>query len=78
MPLDKSQVRKGMFLISTPRLGGYVMLQRQRDDGPLPAARLADRLAVMDRQHAAAVAEIARRLQAVRDGLDAYRKTRGK
>jgi phage host-nuclease inhibitor protein Gam len=42
------------------------------------AAARADEIAAMERRRAAEIAELARRLQAVRDGLDAYKKARKK
>jgi len=79
--LDKSQIFRGKFMTGAPGAGQFVAKR-----APLPddlrefeqAAARADELAAMERQHAAAVAEIARRLQAVRDGLDAIKKVRGK
>ena len=69
-------IKTGAFLTSTP------IVKR----APLPAdlsefqgaSDLADQLKQFDRQHAASVAELTRRLQAVKDGLDAVKKAKRK
>jgi len=79
MPIDRSKIRKGMFLTSTPVPAGYV-----RKRAPLPddlrefeqAAARADEMAAFERQHAANIAELARRLQKVREGIDAVKNRR--
>jgi hypothetical protein len=58
----RSRIKKGIFLISTPSRVG--------------ATPLAVRLGEIDRQYAIGIAVIAARLQAVRDQLDAIKKTR--
>jgi hypothetical protein len=67
---DRSKIRKGMFLTSTPSPETYLPVQRQ----PLPDDRTerdaAAKLSQFDRQHAAAIDELARRLRAVKAGLD--------
>ena len=78
MPFDRrtSRIKKGMFLTSTPAPDGYTVKRT-----PLPddlqefksAAAVTDDLAVIDRAHASAVAEISRRLQRVRDELAPYK-----
>lgn len=78
MPIDRSRVRKGAFMTSTPVPEGYVV-KRQ----PLPddlaefeaAAAMADDMAAIDRRrHAAEVGELVRRLQTVRRQLDDIKK----
>jgi hypothetical protein len=84
MPIDdqrRSRIKKGMFLTSSPVPPGYVAKRK-----PLPAdleqfegaAAAADDMAAIDRRHASAISELARRLQAVRDELASYQKARGK
>jgi hypothetical protein len=72
MPIDRSRIYRGMFIKSDQPLPGWT-------PGP---ARLApasvEKLADFNRKHAAAVHELARRLQAVRDELARFQKARRK
>ena len=63
---EKSEIKKGMFLTSTPAPPGYMVRQSLPDDSDAGA----DRLAVVNYRHAIAVAAIAERLEAVRKSLD--------
>ncbi len=82
MPLDRSQIRKGSFIIGGAHRADPVIAKR----APLPddlahfeqSAALADRLAEVDRRAAAGIAEIASRLAQVRRQLDEHKKARGK
>jgi hypothetical protein len=77
MPIDRSRSKKGVFLTSTSVPDGYVVKRK-----PLPAnleqfeaaAAVADELAEADHKSAAAVAEIARRLEMVRKQLADFKK----
>jgi len=67
----RSRIRKGAFLPSTP--SAEHMVKRTLPDDLQSfesAAALADELAAAERKQAAEIAEIARRLQAVRTQLE--------
>jgi len=73
----KATIRKGAHLTSTPRTGNEALIKSFpefedtiRAAGPTSGPEY-------DR-HAAAVQEIARRLQAVRDQLEAFKRSHGK
>jgi len=67
----RGRIRKGVFLTSTP--SAEHMVKRTLPDDLQSfesAAALADELAAAERKQAAEIAEIARRLQAVRTQLE--------
>ena len=76
MPIDRSRIRKGMFLVSDQPLPDYTPKR-----GPLPAefehfeqaAEAADGLQAIDHKHRAAIEELTRRLEAVRLQLDGFK-----
>ena len=76
MPIDRSRIRKSVFLTSDPRPAGYTPKRE-----PLPAefehfeqaAEAADRLQAIDHKHGAAIEELTRRLEAVRQQLDGFK-----
>jgi len=76
MPIDRSRIRKGMFLVSDQPLPGYTPKRE-----PLPAefehfeqaAEAADRLQAIDHNHRTAISELTRRLEAVRQQLDGFK-----
>ena len=71
MPVDvrRRGIRKGAFLTSTPAPGSCMGKRT-----PLPAA---DDVAAFDHKHAAAIAELTRRFEAVRRQLDDLKNRRG-
>jgi uncharacterized membrane protein YccC len=76
MPIDRSRIRKSVFLTSDPRPAGYTPKRT-----PLPAefehfeqaAEAADRLQAIDHNHRTAISELTRRLEAVRQQLDGFK-----
>jgi hypothetical protein len=82
MPLDKSQIRRGMFLTSDGGPGVFVdatpRYRGRKELGLDTADDKADRLAAIKRHHAVAVAEIAARLAKVKADIDAVQKARKK
>jgi len=67
----RSRIRKGVFLTSTPSVEHMVKRTLPDDLQSFEsAAALADELAAAERKQAAEIAEIARRLQAVRTQLE--------
>ena len=83
MPVDRSKIKKGMFLVGGVCPGDRMPMTKRQ---PLPpefehfeaAAARADEIAAMERRRAAEIVELARRLQKVRDELAAYQKARRK
>lgn len=64
VPRDRPHIQKGTFLTSTPAAARKHALDDRREDD----------LIEFDRRHAANIAEIARRLEAVRAQLDDFKK----
>ena len=75
MPIDRSRIQKGMFIRSDEPLPGY----SKRPPLSPEFAHFEQAAAVADRmgEHVASVAELTRRLEMVRKGLDDV-KARGK
>ena len=71
MPIDRSRIRKDMFLVSDQPLPGYTAKRE-----PLPAEQTAeavDRLQAIDHKYRAAIEELTRRLEMVRQQLDGFK-----
>ena len=63
------QLKKGMYMQSTPGPETYVAVKRQASP-PDDSDDVADKLAVVNYRHALVINEMAQRLQAVKAGLD--------
>jgi hypothetical protein len=80
MPVDvrRRGIRKGAFLTSTLAPGSCIAKRAPLPDDPEPAtAAAADDVAAFDHKHAAAIAELTRRFEAVRRQLDDLKNRRG-
>jgi hypothetical protein len=76
MPIDRSRIRKGIFLVSDQPLPGCTPNASHCRRSLSTSSRLAeaaDRLQAIDRKYRAAIEELTRRLEMVRQQLDGFK-----